>query len=89
VLRKYPFKSLSLFRPAYIKALDGVKPSYSLNKYFDWLLYPILKTIFPKTVITSKELGLAMINSMFQKEKARIIENEEIKNLAYDQTMDK
>jgi hypothetical protein len=89
VLRKYPFKSLSLFRPAYIKALDGVKPSYSINKYFDWFFYPVLKTFFPKIVITSEELGKAMINSMFQKEKARIIENEEIKNLAYVQTVDR
>ncbi len=89
VLRKYPFKSLSLFRPAYIKALNGVKPSNSLYKYFDWILYPLLKTFFPKTVITSEELGKAMINSMFQKEKARIIENKEIKNLAYVQTVDR
>ena len=89
VLRKYPFKSLSLFRPAYIKALDGVKPSYSINKYFDWFFYPVLKTFFPKIVITSEELGKAMINSMFQKEKARIIENEEIKNLAYVQTVER
>ncbi|MCK4699381.1 MAG: NAD-dependent epimerase/dehydratase family protein [Bacteroidales bacterium] len=89
VLRKYPFRSLALFRPAYIKALDGVKPSHSLNKYFGWFFYPVLKTFFPKTVITSEELGKAMINSMFQKEKVRIIENEEIKNLAYVQTVDR
>ena len=89
VLREYSFKSLSLFRPAYIKALDGVKPSYSFNKYFDWILYPVLKTLFPKTVITSEELGKAMINSIFQKEKVRIIENEEIKNLSYVQKVDR
>ncbi len=83
VLRKYPFRSLSLFRPAYIKALDGVKPSYSLNIYFDWILYPFLKTFFPKTVITSEELGKAMINSMFQKEKVKIIENYDMRRLAH------
>lgn len=83
VLRAYPFKTLSLFRPAYIKALGGVKPSYSLNKYFDWVLYPVLKKLFPKYVITSKELGRAMINSTLQKEKVRIIENHEIKELVY------
>ena len=82
VLRKYPFKTLSLFRPAYIKALDGVKPSYSINKYFDWFFYPMLKTFFPKTVITSRELGLATINSTFQKEKVRTFESHEIKKLA-------
>ena len=82
VLQKYPFRSISLFRPAYIKALDNVIPSYSTNKYFDWLLYPVLKTFFPKAVITSRELGLAMINSTFQKEKVKIIENSGIQKLA-------
>ena len=83
VLLEYPFKSLSLFRPAYIKALDGIKSTYSMYKYFGWILYPLLKTFFPKFVITSRELGLAMINSVFQKEKAKIFENHEIKKLAY------
>jgi len=83
VLRKYPFKSLSLFRPAYIKAMAGVKPSYSLNKYFDWFFYPVLKRFFPKSVITSEELGKGMINSVFQIEKVKIIENYDIKALAH------
>jgi len=83
VLKEYGFKSLSLFRPAYIKAMDGVKPSYSISKYLDWFLYPVLKTFFPKIVITSKELGLAMINSIFQKEKVKVLENSDIKKLAY------
>jgi len=82
VLQKYPFSSISLFRPAYIKALDNVTPSYSINKYFDWLLYPVLKTFFPKAVITSRELGLAMINSIHQKEKVKIIGNSDIQKLA-------
>lgn len=82
VLRQYPFKSLSLHRPAYIKALKGIKVSYATAKYFDWLIYPLLRTFWPKYVITSEEMGLAMINSMFQEEKVRIIENDEIKRLA-------
>ncbi|MCK4920416.1 MAG: NAD(P)H-binding protein [Bacteroidales bacterium] len=82
VLRKYQFKSLSLFRPSYIKALEGVKPTYTMYIYFDWLLYPILKTFFPKTTVTSEELGKAMINSVFQTEEVRIIESPDIKKLA-------
>jgi len=82
VLQNYSFGSISLFRPAYIKALDNVIPSYSTNKYFDWILYPVLKTFFPKAVITSRELGLAMINSTYQKEKVKIIENSDIQKLA-------
>ncbi len=83
ILKTYSFKSLSIFRPAYIKALNEVKPSYTLNKYFDWLLYPLLKNIFPKYVITSEEMGKGMINSLFQKEKILILESSDIKQLAY------
>ena len=82
LLRQYPFKSLSLHRPAYIKALKGIKVSYATAKYFDWLIYPLVKTLWPKYVITSEEMGQAMINSMFQKEKVRILENNEMKRLA-------
>lgn len=84
VLRKYQFRSLSLMRPAYIKALDGVKPSSSMYKYFGWILYPVMKTLSPKMVITSREVGLAMINSTSQKEKVKIIENADMKRLAWN-----
>ena len=82
VLRNYPFKTLSLFRPAYIRPLEGVTASYTLCKYFDWLIYPIFNLFYSKFVITSEELGKAMINSVFQKEKVKIIENEEIKKMS-------
>ena len=42
VLRNYKFETLSLFRPAYIKALSEVKPSYSLNKFLNNNLLIIL-----------------------------------------------
>ena len=81
VLRNYPFRTLSLMRPAYIKALDSVKSSSSMYKYFDWFLYPVMKALSPRMVITSREVGLAMINSTSQKEKVKIIENAEMKVL--------
>lgn len=81
ILREHPFKSICLFRPAFIKAHKGYKPSSAMYKYFSWL-YPLLKAVFPKYVITSEELGQAMINSMFQEERVRILENVEMKVLA-------
>lgn len=82
VLSKYQFKSLSLIRPAYIKALGGIKSTYTFYIYFGWILYPIIKTFFPKYAITSEELGKAMINTMYQEEKVRILESSDIKKLA-------
>ncbi len=79
VLRNYPFKSVSLFRPAFIQTEKGYKSTYTMYKYFSWLLIPLLTAFWPKYIITSKELGLAMINSMFQKEKVRTLENNDMK----------
>jgi len=84
VLSNYSFKTISLFRPAYIKAVDGIKSTYVFYIYFGWFLYPIVKTFFPKYAITTRELGKAMINTLFQKEKVRIFESIDIKKLAYN-----
>lgn len=80
VLRDYPFRSLSLFRPAFIKAEKGYKSPHKMYKYFAWLLYPILTAVWPKYVITSQELGSSMINSVNQTEKVKIYENKEMKS---------
>lgn len=82
VLSNYSFKTVSLFRPAYIKAVDGIKSTYVFYIYFGWLLYPIVKTFFPKYAITTRELGKAMINTIFQIEKVKIYESWDIKKLA-------
>ncbi|MCF8381228.1 MAG: NAD(P)H-binding protein [Bacteroidales bacterium] len=83
ILSNYPFKTVSLFRPAYIKAVDGIKSTYVFYIYFGWLLYPIVKTFFPKYAITTRELGKAMINTIFQNETVRTYESSDIKKLAY------
>ena len=60
-LTKLPFKGVYNFRPGIIKPTKGLKNILSLYKWMGWLL-PIIDTISPKSVVTLKQIGDAMIN---------------------------
>ena len=55
-----PFKAAYAFRPGFLKATPGQQHVLRYYKYFAWM-YPVLKTLFPATACTLKELALAMI----------------------------
>lgn len=56
-----PFKRVYMFRPALMKATKGAKNTPKIYTALGWT-YPIIKTLFPKSACTLKEVGLAMIN---------------------------
>jgi uncharacterized protein YbjT (DUF2867 family) len=60
-LLKLGFKDAYMFRPGYIQPTKGLKNAYKIYKVFV-PFYPILKTLFPKYVVSLEELGKAMIN---------------------------
>ena len=60
-LTKLPFKQVYNFRPGIMKPTKGLKNTLALYKWMGWLL-PIIKTIAPKSVLTLKQVGDAMIN---------------------------
>ena len=60
-LMELPFGRVYLFRPGYLHPTEGMKNTIKYYKYFTWL-YPVLRLIFPSSVSTLKELGLAMIH---------------------------
>lgn len=62
-LVKLPFKQVFNFRPAFMNPTKGLKNTLACYKYISWM-YPLLHMLFPKYIITLKELGLAMINSV-------------------------
>lgn len=59
-LMKFGFKNVFNFRPAYIQPTKGMKNTLGAYKFISWM-YPILKSLFPKSACTLQELGLAMI----------------------------
>jgi uncharacterized protein YbjT (DUF2867 family) len=60
-LLKLGFKDAYMFRPGYIQPTKGLKNAYKIYKVFV-PFYPMLKTLFPKYVVSLEELGKAMIN---------------------------
>lgn len=80
-LLKLPFKAAYMFRPGYIQPIKGLKNSYKIYKVIA-PLYPVLKTIFPKYVVTLKQLGLAMINSSLYGYEKKILECKDIVELS-------
>ncbi|QJD83108.1 NAD-dependent epimerase/dehydratase family protein [Cohnella herbarum] len=62
-LLKLPFRRAYLFRPGYMHPTKGALYTQKYYYAFSWL-YPLLRRLFPKHVITLRELGIAMIRSV-------------------------
>jgi len=80
-LMKLPFKQVYNFRPGYMNPTKGLKNTLSMYKYISWM-YPFLRMTFPKYVITLKELGLAMINTVNKGYNKNILEVKDIVELS-------
>ena len=80
-----PSNKLYMFRPGYIQPKDGIKSSVRLYLVMYTLfapLYPLLRTIFPKIVTSTDQVGKAMINVALGGFGKKIIENKDINLLA-------
>lgn len=75
------FKQSYMFRPAFMKASPGQKNLKSYYKYFAWL-YPIGRAVYPAGFCTLKEVGLAMIHVAGKGYHQRIVNVEDIVELA-------
>ena len=80
-LIKLPFKSVYNFRPGFIRPTPGLKNAYKAYKYFT-PVYPLLRKLFPRHVVTLEEIGLAMINAAATGYEKHILENKDIAKLA-------
>ena len=76
-LMKLPFKQVYNFRPGVIKATKGLKHTLRLYKWLSWML-PIINTIAPNSVVTLKQIGDAMINSVNKGYEKKILEVKDI-----------
>ena len=80
-LKKLPFKSVFLFRPGLMKPTEGQKNLNPIMKAAG-SLYPILKFLFPNSVCTLEDVGLAMIHAVEVGYQKNILENVDITRLA-------
>jgi uncharacterized protein YbjT (DUF2867 family) len=80
-LRKLPFAHAYMFRPGYLHPTEGLKNTLRPYAYLSWL-YPTLRRLFPGSVSTLRELGLAMINAVRHGYSKPVLEVRDIVQLA-------
>lgn len=74
------FKALYIFRPGYIYPVEKrTEPNFSYRLMRS--MYPLMKLIFSRGVITSEELGKGMFNAGLSGAQKMILENQDIKKV--------
>jgi len=63
-LLRMPFRAAYMFRPGFIVPLDGIQSKTRSYRIFYWVLAPVLPLLrrgFPKSILTTREIGEAML----------------------------
>lgn len=84
-LQKLPFSGLYLFRPGIIQPLHGIKSKTPAYQRFYTLANPLLsliRCVFPSAIVTTEDVGKAMLNAARQNDSRVVVEAKEIIRLA-------
>jgi uncharacterized protein YbjT (DUF2867 family) len=84
-LLRLPFKAAYMFRPGIIVPLDGIRSktaSYRLFYLFSKPVLPPLRHLFPNLILTTKQIGRAMLAVVRQGAPKKILETKDIRSLA-------
>jgi len=84
-LLRLPFRSAFMFRPGMIEALDGIRPRANLARMLYALIgpfTPLLQTVAGKYIVTTGEVGRAMIAVVRSGYPKRVLEIEDIARAA-------
>jgi len=80
-LMALPFKTVYLFRPGFMKPVDGQQNIKSVFKVVTFI-YPVIKMIFPNSGCKLEDLGTAMIMAAKVGYSKNILRNKDIDQLA-------
>ncbi len=84
-LQKLPFAAVYLFRPGVIQPLHGIRsktPSYHIIYTLMKPLLPLARALFPNFVLTTEEVGRAMLNAARRGTGRVVLEAKDIARLA-------
>ncbi len=84
-LLRLPFKAAYMFRPGIIQPLHGARSktrAYRVGYLFAKPLLPLLRLLFPRYILTTEEIGRAMIHAAKQGGPKRILESWDIRDCA-------
>ena len=85
VLRRLPFKAVYAFRPGIIQPLHGVRSKTRVYQAFYVATKPILSLahrLFPGSVLTTEEIGRAMLVAAKRGAPKAVLESRDITTLA-------
>jgi uncharacterized protein YbjT (DUF2867 family) len=80
-----PFRAVYIFRPGMIEPLGGIKsktPSYRIFYALMKPLLPGLRKLFPKEIVTTAQMGQAMLNAVRRLPPKRVLERADIAALS-------
>jgi uncharacterized protein YbjT (DUF2867 family) len=84
-LLRLPFKAVYLFRPGFIQPLHGIRSKTAVYRVFYILgrpLLPILRRAFPDYILTTEQIGRAMLAVARNGAGKRILESKDINAIA-------
>jgi hypothetical protein len=83
-LLRLPLRQAYMFRPGFMRLTKGLKNTHWFYCVFD-PLFPLLIRLFPGSLLTLREVGLAMIHSVGKGPDKRVLEVRDIAMLAREE----
>lgn len=86
-LLRLPFKAAYMFRPGFIQPLHGIQSRTPLYRFFYTLtgpVLPLLRRMFPNQILTTEQLGQAMLVAAKRGAPKPLLEARDIRALAVE-----
>jgi uncharacterized protein YbjT (DUF2867 family) len=83
-LLRLPFKAAYMFRPGIIEPLHGARSktaAYRIGYALMGPLLPLLRRVFPNSILTTEQIGLAMLSVAKHGAPKQILESKDIRDL--------
>ncbi len=83
-LLKLPFRGVYIFRPGMIQPMDGIKSKTAAYRIFYSLtkpLLPLLRAALPKHVLSTRQMGQAMLAVVRNGARKRVLESADISEI--------
>ena len=87
-LLRLPFKAAYMFRPGFIEPLHGIRSKTPLYRHFYTITKPVLplfRRLLPNQILTTEELGRAMLIALKRGAQKSVLETRDIRALLRSQ----
>lgn len=84
-LLRLPFRAAYMFRPGFIQPMNGIRSRTAFYNVFYALLrpvVPVLRKLFPNLILTTEQVGRAMLRAAKNGAPKRVLEARDIRALA-------